>query len=660
MKKFTLIKSLTAIIALLLMTSALFAQMPAAIEIDPPDATVFDELTLYFDPAEACFENGSLAGVPKVYMHSGVTIGGDPWQKVVEWNGTGQNGQEPILMPVGTAGRYSITYTPADYYGIEEGTIVTQITAVFQNGTAGWEKDGRDWLNEVDCTDFLIPVNFVSTDPTFTFKVNMSKAMQDGIFTPGVNELFVDITDLGFTKLTDADLDNIYEGKVEEGLTLDETYIYKFTIDQDVYEDNDRTIVALAGNQTVDVWWNDDMLGQITFQVDMQYQDSLGTFDPATDFVDIAGSMNDWNGSGPMTLVEGSLYEVTYQVIPGEKYEYKFRINGDWATSEFPDGGPNRITIGRDFAVTQKHIYDNYNPYAWPVIFEVDMNTEITEGRFDPETEFLDFAGDPNGWGAFDYLWDRDFTGDGIYTTTILVDTGAASFGFKFRINGDWGNSEFPEGGPNRSYTAVDTAGGVVNLYVCTYNVANETYNPYVYGLSVDGDPWPDQELIGVYTYFDPNADPEGATEYQWYIATDETGSDKVAIEGETAISYIVVADDYGKYLVFGVKPVSQGGKIGEEKFAVTGPVVYEGIDEEQLAEVSIFPNPVEGVLYFTNAQHVTKVEVYNIVGQGVISTEVMDTETISINTSDLNAGIYFVVIYGEDNATRTAKIVKR
>jgi len=31
------------------------AQMPAAITIDPPNATAYDELTLTFDPALACF-----------------------------------------------------------------------------------------------------------------------------------------------------------------------------------------------------------------------------------------------------------------------------------------------------------------------------------------------------------------------------------------------------------------------------------------------------------------------------------------------------------------------------------------------------------------------------------------------------------------------------
>jgi hypothetical protein len=137
--------------------------IPAAITIEPPLATAYDELTLIFDPAEACFINGSLAGLPSVAIHSGVTlITGETWQYLVEFNGTGVNGQATTLEPTGD-GRYSLTYTPSEFYGLN-GEVVTQICAIFNNGT-NWEQDGYDYIPDTqDCMDFFIPIN-TGVDP---------------------------------------------------------------------------------------------------------------------------------------------------------------------------------------------------------------------------------------------------------------------------------------------------------------------------------------------------------------------------------------------------------------------------------------------------------------------------------------------------------------
>ncbi|MCF8378202.1 MAG: T9SS type A sorting domain-containing protein [Bacteroidales bacterium] len=156
MKKSLLIVNL--LIIGLLLTGAALAQMPAAITIEPENATVYDEITLTFDPLEACFQSGSLTGNAYVAMHSGITVNGNPWQNVIEFNGTGANGQSPILSfnPDGT---YSITFVPYDFYGFAPGVVVTQICAVFNNGT-GWNQDGRDFEpGTTNCIDFFIPID---------------------------------------------------------------------------------------------------------------------------------------------------------------------------------------------------------------------------------------------------------------------------------------------------------------------------------------------------------------------------------------------------------------------------------------------------------------------------------------------------------------------
>ena len=138
--------------------SALNAQMPAAIDIQPENATVYDEITLTLTINEACFENGSLLGAPYAAIHSGITVNGNPWQKVVDFNGTGANGQSPVLNFV-SEGVYAITYIPAEFYGILPNEVVTQICAVFNNGS-NWNQDARDFQSGgTNCADFFIPIN---------------------------------------------------------------------------------------------------------------------------------------------------------------------------------------------------------------------------------------------------------------------------------------------------------------------------------------------------------------------------------------------------------------------------------------------------------------------------------------------------------------------
>ncbi len=152
-------KTLAWTAGLLLSLSWATAQMPAAITLEPADATAYDDITLYFDPALACFQSGSLAGLPSIAMHSGVTdIWGYTWQFIVEFNQPGANGQWPILQPTGD-GRYSITFRPVDFYGLPNSFEAKEICAVFNNGS-NWNNDGRDFIaNTEECCDFFIPLS---------------------------------------------------------------------------------------------------------------------------------------------------------------------------------------------------------------------------------------------------------------------------------------------------------------------------------------------------------------------------------------------------------------------------------------------------------------------------------------------------------------------
>ena len=69
----------------------------------------------------------------------------------------------------------------------------------------------------------------------------------------------------------------------------------------------------------------------VTFQVHMAEQVQLGAFDPAQDFVDVAGSFNGW-GSSPLTPLADADGDTVWSVVvagftTGQGIEFKFRLN---------------------------------------------------------------------------------------------------------------------------------------------------------------------------------------------------------------------------------------------------------------------------------------------------------------------------------------------
>ncbi len=106
---------------------------------------------------------------------------------------------------------------------------------------------------------------------------------------------------------------------------------------------------------------------EVTFEVNMNVQVLMETFVPGTDFVDIAGTFNGW-GDISMVLDDpdaDSVYTMTLtEVYPGESLEYKYRINGNWDTSEFPGGGPNRLYVVPDSNSTVYCWYNDVDEYV--------------------------------------------------------------------------------------------------------------------------------------------------------------------------------------------------------------------------------------------------------------------------------------------------------
>tara|TARA_B110000908_G_scaffold131204_1_gene154388 strand:+ start:893 stop:1813 length:921 start_codon:yes stop_codon:yes gene_type:complete len=91
-------------------------------------------------------------------------------------------------------------------------------------------------------------------------------------------------------------------------------------------------------------------------------------------------------------------------------------------------------------------------------------------------------------------------------------------------------------------------------------------------------------------------------------------------------------------------------------------PGIIDNIDEIELASIPVFPNPVEGNLFFSGigleSQNVT-VELFSLTGQ-IIRSKQMTLQTLnSIELDDLNTGIYLVRILANQKVIALSKINK-
>ncbi len=464
-------------------------QMPAAISIDPPNATGWDELTLTLDANIACVPSGSqsIIGQADIRMHSAAFLYNNIANWGSSWGNPGidydaQPKEEGFDFPRLTDngdGTYSITFTPGKFYGVEEGSTIIGITAVFNGGS--WAFEAKD--NAADgCGDFYIPLSYEPPTPALKFTLDLTYQEELGNFDRADGKAYVIVND------TEYEMDQLligivpdarYEKKLTEaddGITAGTSYSYKFKMDET--EETVERDPIVAGNYQISLthFFNDvgKPVADVKFIVDMRYAAREGIFVPETDYVDIAGSLNGWDGTDYHLTDDNAdtLYEITVEELDLETIiEYKYRINGSWDDdkSEFPGGGPNRHATVIEGGREAKSVWNNTVPGTVPVILSVDMNNEIAKGRFVARENYVDVAGSMNGWGSNlnDELY--DLGGDGIYTTIPAAFAPIGGEGdtmqYKFRIDSSWDDdkSEFPGGGPNRKYVVLDTTGGFIN-----------------------------------------------------------------------------------------------------------------------------------------------------------------------------------------------------
>jgi WD40 repeat protein len=168
--------------------------------------------------------------------------------------------------------------------------------------------------------------------------------------------------------------------------------------------------------------------------------------------------------------------------------------------------------------------------------------------------------------------------------------------------------------------------------------------------------------VTGEYTYTDSENDVEGASKYQWYYASDASGTDMLKIIGETGITYTVTQDISEKYIAFEVTPVAE---TGGADYLVGTPVMttFKLITEitDNLASlISLYPNPVNDQLTLTGTENVTSVMVFDYTGRVIIAMDNVAQTVITLNVSNLNAGVYMIQVTDTNGQFAVKRIVKQ
>jgi hypothetical protein len=362
----------------------------------------------------------------------------------------------------------------------------------------------------------------------------------------------------------------------------------------------------------------------VKFTVDMSYQTTLGNFDPAVDSVDVAGNFNDWGGvNSQLTMESDGIYSITVNGLEvGSLLEYKFRINGDWDTSEFPSGGPNRTYTVVEGTNNIMVWYNDEQPSITGMI--ADFEDETTG----PLTLHVMGCGDYDNADlhpvdeTFMVIDNPDVSG--INTSTKVLkfirrgtDNGGQPWG------GFWANCD-----PGVS-TSVDK---YVHVMV---------WKPMVSPLNF--------KLEGNPTLETPSTNPQSLTSTWEDIVFDFS-----TLDGNYAVVSLMpdfsdpfeTADDVDLYI---------------DNIQITdSPNPISGIWNNKADDlISLYPNPCTSSISIDLNRNMKSVVVRNMMGQVVYSMHNVSKGIVSIDASFLNNGMYFITLTDTKNVSASAKLLK-
>jgi hypothetical protein len=205
-----------------------------------------------------------------------------------------------------------------------------------------WLEDNWTWIKDVDGEmEELCASDIVDMDSSYRYSQVTLPILGDG------ESEFLEIGEYATCVRMWGYKDGDENGT--QGMNVGRDLSTKFSGCPQYYEYGDSRWHNLAGSPLFMIGFNIDETGgptdaAVTFNVDMNAHIASGEFNPGSDFVDIGGSFNDFNGSDPLTDEDGDgIYSLTIEGFNvTDVIEYRYRINGSWDTAEFMEDEFNR------------------------------------------------------------------------------------------------------------------------------------------------------------------------------------------------------------------------------------------------------------------------------------------------------------------------------
>ena len=127
------------------------------------------------------------------------------------------------------------------------------------------------------------------------FSVDMSQEISNSLFDSGSDSLTLILNSSEF-EMTDSDNDNIFTCLISD-LVFGQSYSYQYSVNGVLENlDGSRSFTVNDSNNAIFDYYGELNPTILTLLVNMSYQVEMQNFNPETQFVDVAGSFNDWDG----------------------------------------------------------------------------------------------------------------------------------------------------------------------------------------------------------------------------------------------------------------------------------------------------------------------------------------------------------------------------
>lgn len=133
---------------------------------------------------------------------------------------------------------------------------------------------------------------------------------------------------------------------------------------------------------------------------------------------------------------------------------------------------------------------------------------------------------------------------------------------------------------------------------------------------------------------------------------------------GTSVTAYI----DGTEYLTVDDAALGKEGKIGMGSY--NDIVLFDDFKEGEggsssvtgllMPDFNIYPNPVLEILHVDAESMIHEISIQNVLGQQIIRSGNIRSNTLELNISELNSGIYFIRVSGEDGITAVKNFIKK